>query len=122
MAFFGGIFNIDVLSEVKMAIDIKGLSQTQLNELISRAESRRRELAMERIGKVREKIAALAKSEGFTLEELFGGRNVRRTRRPAKPKFRNPADHAQTWSGRGKRPLWFSAALLAGKKEKDLAI
>jgi DNA-binding protein H-NS len=107
-----------------MAIDIKNLNQHQLNELISRAESRKHELAKEKIVKVREKVVALLKTEGFTLEELFSSRGgaVRKTRRPAKPKFRNPADHAQTWSGRGKRPRWFSAALTAGKKEKDLLI
>ena len=105
-----------------MAIDLKSLNQTQLNELIVRAESRKHELAKEKTEKVREKIVALAKAEGFTVEELFNGRSGRKTRRPAKPKFRNPADHAQTWSGRGKRPRWFSAALSAGKKEKDLLI
>jgi DNA-binding protein H-NS len=106
-----------------MAIDIKGLSQNQLNDLIARAESRKQELAREKIGKVREKIIALAKAEGFTIEELFGaGRSGRKARRPAKAKYRNPADHSQIWSGRGKRPRWFSAALAAGKKEKDLLI
>jgi len=104
-----------------MAIDIKRLNQTQLNELIQRAETRKHELHRERASKVRSKLAALAKAEGFTVEELFGGRG-RKTRRAAKPKFRNPADHAQTWSGRGKRPRWFNAALSAGKKEKDLLI
>ena len=105
----------------EMAIDIKKLNHTQLNDLIQRAESRKSELGKERAAKVREKLAALAKAEGFTLDELFGAR-TRRTRRGAKPKFRNPADHAQTWSGRGKRPRWFNAALAAGKKEKDLLI
>ena len=104
-----------------MAIDIKRLNHTQLSELIQRAELRKNELSKERAAKVREKLAALAKAEGFTLEELFGTRG-RKTRRAAKPKFRNPADHAQTWSGRGKRPRWFNAALAAGKKEKDLLI
>ena len=41
---------------------------------------------------------------------------------PVFPKYRNPAEPAQTWSGRGKRPRWFNAALAAGKKEKDLLI
>lgn len=104
-----------------MAIDIKKLNLNQLNELIQRAESRKQELARERATKVRAKLAALAKAEGFAVEELFGAR-TRKTRRAAKPKFRNPADHAQTWSGRGKRPRWFNAALAAGKKEKDLLI
>jgi len=105
-----------------MAIDLKGLSQSQLNDLIQRAQSRKHELVKEKIARVREKLTALAKAEGFTIEELFGGRGARRTRRPAKPKYRNPADHSQTWSGRGKRPRWFAAALAAGKKEKDLSI
>lgn len=104
-----------------MAIDIKKMNHAQLNELIQRAESRKHELARERAAKLREKLAALAKAEGFAIEELFGTRG-RKTRRAAKPKFRNPADHAQTWSGRGKRPRWFDAALSAGKKEKDLLI
>jgi len=104
-----------------MAIDIKKMNHAQLNELIQRAESRKNELNRERAAKVREKLAALAKAEGFAIEELFGTRG-RKTRRAAKPKFRNPADHAQTWSGRGKRPRWFTAALSAGKKEKDLLI
>jgi len=106
-----------------MPIDLKGLSQSQLNDLIHRAQSRQHELTKEKVGKLRDKLVALAKAEGFTIEELFGGRLAgRKTRRPAKAKYRNPADHAQVWSGRGKRPRWFSAALAAGKKEKDLAI
>jgi DNA-binding protein H-NS len=107
-----------------MAIDLKGLNQHQLNELITRAESRKNELAKEKVGKAREKILAILKTEGVALDELFGGRGAagRKTRRPAKAKYRNPADHAQTWSGRGKRPRWFNAALAAGKKEKDLLI
>ena len=104
-----------------MPIDIKKLNHAQLKELIKRAETRQTELKRERAAKVREKLAALAQAEGFSLEELFGSRG-RKTRRAAKPKYRNPADHAQTWSGRGKRPRWFSAALSAGKKEKDLLI
>jgi DNA-binding protein H-NS len=104
-----------------MAIDIKNLNQNQLNDLIQRAESRKQELGKERASKVRDKLAALAKVEGFTLEQLFGGR-TRKTRRAAKPKYRNPLDHSLTWSGRGKRPRWFNAALSAGKKEKDLLI
>ncbi|MDR3389297.1 MAG: H-NS histone family protein [Rudaea sp.] len=105
-----------------MAIDIKNLNLNQLDDLIQRAQSRKQELGKERASKVRAKLATLAKAEGFAIEELFGGGRGKKTRRPAKPKFRNPADHSQTWSGRGKRPRWFNAALSAGKKEKDLLI
>ncbi|HET8941508.1 MAG TPA: H-NS histone family protein [Rudaea sp.] len=105
-----------------MAIDLKRLNQKQLNELIQRAESRKQELHGERLAKARAKVVEFANSEGFSIEELFGGRGHKKTRRKAAPKYCNPANHAETWSGRGKRPRWYNAALAAGKKEKDLLI
>ena len=105
-----------------MAIDLKKFNQKQLNELIQRAESRKQELHSDRLAKVRAKVSEFANAEGFSIEELFGGRGHKKTRRKAAPKYRNPANHAETWSGRGKRPRWYNAALAAGKKEKDLAI
>ena len=38
------------------------------------------------------------------------------------PKFRNPANPAETWAGRGLRPRWFVAALASGKKEAALGV
>jgi DNA-binding protein H-NS len=38
------------------------------------------------------------------------------------PKYRNPAEPAETWSGRGKRPKWVVAQLKSGKKLEDLAL
>jgi DNA-binding protein H-NS len=32
------------------------------------------------------------------------------------PKYRNPANPAETWSGRGKQPRWIVAQLKSGKK------
>jgi DNA-binding protein H-NS len=97
-----------------MAVDIKGLNHTQLKELISKAQLRQSELGKEKITKLRDKVHALIKAEGYTFDEVFGAARgkVKRTTTPVAP----------TWSGRGKRPHWFNDALKAGKKEKDLAI
>jgi DNA-binding protein H-NS len=38
------------------------------------------------------------------------------------PKYRNPAEPGETWSGRGKRPKWVIAQLKSGKKLEDLAV
>ena len=109
-----------------MAIDIKSLNQNQLNDLIQKAQARQQELEKEKVTRVREKVQALLKAEGISFEEVFGaGAAVRGKRRgtgSVAPKYRNPADPEQTWSGRGKRPRWFNDALKAGKKEKDLAV
>ena len=107
-----------------MAIDLKKLSQTQLNDLIVRAERRKEEIATEGVQKVRDRILKLLSDEGFTFEQVFGGKRGRGKAKGSKvkPKYRNPADASQTWAGRGKRPRWFADALAAGKKEKDLLI
>jgi DNA-binding protein H-NS len=107
-----------------MAVDIKNLNHTQLSELINKAQARQNELRKEKVGKLREKVLALIKAEGYAFEDIFGGARATTKRRggTVAPKYRNPADPEQTWSGRGKRPRWFNDALKAGKKEKDLAI
>lgn len=38
------------------------------------------------------------------------------------PKYRNPAQPAETWSGRGKQPRWLTALLRTGKKLDDFRI
>ena len=64
--------------------------------------------------------------EGLTLEMVYGNRRGgsrgKTVKFKVKPKYRNPADPTQQWTGRGLKPRWFSAALAAGKKEKDLLI
>jgi DNA-binding protein H-NS len=108
-----------------MAINIRNLNHSQLTDLIDRAKARQQELAREKATKLRAKIDALVKAEGLAMEDVFGGTGARRgvtVRRKVKPKYRNPTDPAQTWTGRGKRPRWYQAALAAGKKEKDLLI
>jgi DNA-binding protein H-NS len=47
---------------------------------------------------------------------------VKPTRAPAAAKYRHPENPSLTWSGRGRKPLWFVAALEAGKSADDLAI
>lgn len=107
-----------------MAVDIKNLNHNQLNDLINKATIRQQELRKEKVSKLREKIHALIKAEGYTFEDIFGHGRVkaRKSGGIVPPKYRNPADQEQTWSGRGKRPRWFNDALKAGKKEKDLLI
>jgi DNA-binding protein H-NS len=105
-----------------MAIDLDSLTPKQLADLISRAEQRREAMQRERADTVREKLIDAAKAEGFTIEELFGMERPPKAKRTVKPKYRNPVNASETWTGRGKRPRWFSAALTAGKNENDLLI
>jgi DNA-binding protein H-NS len=38
------------------------------------------------------------------------------------PKYRNPAEPSETWSGRGKQPRWLVSALKSGESIKDFEI
>jgi DNA-binding protein H-NS len=47
---------------------------------------------------------------------------ARRSYPQVNPKFRNPAQPAETWAGRGKQPRWLTAQLKSGKKLDDFRI
>jgi len=38
------------------------------------------------------------------------------------PKFRNPNEPSQTWTGRGKQPRWLTACLSSGRRIDDFRI
>ncbi len=42
--------------------------------------------------------------------------------RKVKPKYRNPKDRSETWTGRGRMPLWMVALIKQGKKQTDFLI
>ena len=104
-----------------MNIDLNSLSlkelkdlQVQVGKAISGYEDRRKR---EALTELEEKARAM----GFSLAELTGGA-MGRKRSPSVEKYANPANNADTWSGRGRKPRWFSEALANGKRPEDLAI
>lgn len=122
-----------------MSIDLRGLSAKQLSALINKAKEQQSKLAKRNpIASVRGKITKYAKAEGYTIEELFGapapatrGRKAavakpssRAGRKLGKvaPKYRNPANRKETWTGRGKQPRWMAALVAKGKKPDDFLI
>ena len=65
------------------------------------------------------KLEAVAKEMGYSLAQFSASEA---TRPPAVPQYSNPDDASMTWSGRGRKPHWFSAALRNGKTPDDLAM
>ena len=93
--------------------DLKDL-QSSVNKAVNGFEDRKRKAALSQVEEA-------ARALGFTLSELTGTAAPRK-RSPAMPKFANPANASETWSGRGRKPRWFAAALKAGKKPEQMAI
>ena len=104
-----------------MAIDVSSLSEKQLRDLIRKARGRMKNIDKEKIAKVKAKVNAVLKSEGVTFAQVYGKKRGGKGKGKVAPKYRNP-NGSETWSGRGKRPRWFLAALKSGKKDKDLLI
>lgn len=97
-----------------MAINLDSLSHAELQALIKNAEAQMESARMNHVREVRAKIDAVLASSGLTLSEVYptrGGKGAKGPKAAVAPKYRNPENPAQTWSGRGKHPLWFNAAL-----------
>ncbi|QSX73619.1 H-NS histone family protein [Lysobacter arenosi] len=121
-----------------MSIDITSLSAKELDALINQARKRKTTLNKRKpIATVRNKLTQLAKAEGYSIAELFGGGAPARTAKPASkaapkkarkamgkvaPKYRNPADPGETWTGRGKQPRWLAAHTAAGRRLEEFLI
>ena len=102
-------FNIEAMS----LKELKSL-QKDLAKAISTFEDRHKSDA-------RSKLELIAKEMGYSLAALIGI-DVKPTRAPAAAKYRHPENAALTWSGRGRKPLWFVAALEAGKSPEDMSV
>ncbi|MCC8538845.1 H-NS family nucleoid-associated regulatory protein [Xanthomonas axonopodis pv. poinsettiicola] len=120
-----------------MSIDLTGLSAKQLSALIKNAKKQQTVVAKRApIAKVRTQLTRAAKAQGYSIEELFGaaagpgrpaaagkpGPRAGRKLGKVPPKYRNPANPQDTWTGRGKQPRWLAELTAAGKKVEDFLI
>jgi DNA-binding protein H-NS len=65
---------------------------------------------------LRERIAAMVEGAGLEMRDIFG--KGRRGGTVA-VKYRDPANPANTWTGRGRMPRWMVAATKGGRKRKE---
>ncbi len=88
--------------------------QSQVAKAIAGFEDRRKREALA-------ELEEIARAKGFSLSELTGAAPTRK-RSPSVAKYANPANKADTWSGRGLQPRWLKQALASGKKISDFAL
>ncbi len=104
-----------------MSIDLSKLDSKALDDLIVKARRQQTKIKRSRIADVRKKLRKVAKDEGYTIDELFGGAK-KAGKGKAAAKYRNPDNARETWSGRGRKPRWFEAAVKSGKSESSLLV
>lgn len=102
---------MDERSLTEMAVDeLWDLHQSIIGILASKLESQKSELDKR-----------LARLQANNLQ-INDGDHSRRPYPAVAPKFRNPAQPDQTWSGRGRRPRWVTELLDAGVNIRDFQI
>ena len=123
-------------------MDISKLSLAELNSLGAKLSKRKEKLEKGQLDKVRAKVMALLRKEGFTLQDLVktGSSAAAAAPRPAKkgkgggkgkaggagrkvaPKYRNPNNPKEVWTGRGVNPRWVTELLAQGMTKEQLLI
>lgn len=98
----------------EMSLDELKTLRKRVEKAIAGYEDRKKKEALDQLEKA-------ARDMGFSLAELTGAGSAK-PRRTVPPKYANPADPSQTWTGRGRKPRWVQDALDSGKSLDDLAI
>lgn len=111
-----------------MTIDLSQLTIEQLNDVIADAQRLIKSKKKAQLKTARAQLEKVAADFGYTLEELLAGKTTEakeiivKIRKPVEVRYRNPANEAETWTGRGKQPRWLAAAIASGKNLQDFAI
>lgn len=98
--------------------DLRSLRK-RIDQAIASFQERKRREAITAAGEV-------AHQHGFSLLDLTGSKSSRNRHSgeptPGQPRYVNPNNREQTWSGRGRRPAWVADHLDAGGSLEDMAI
>ena len=100
------------------------LTYAELLDLRTRVDAAMLEAKATEKAAVKAKMEALAAASGFSFAELIGGKRGKGAAKGSKVavKYRNSKDPSQTWTGRGRKPLWLVDALKKGQKIESFLI
>jgi DNA-binding protein H-NS len=105
------------------SINVDKMSLKDLLELEVRVQKAIMHAKQRERTELKQKMIAMAENAGFTLAELVGGgRGSALKGGKVAPKYMNPDNKNETWTGRGRKPRWLAAKLSKGGKIDDFRI
>jgi len=110
--------NLDAMS----VDEIWQLHETVIEVLATRLTAEKHALEKRLAQLHRDRDWSLLHSDEAPLSPGANGAQEARKYSKVSPKYRNPNEPTETWSGRGKRPRWLTAALRTGHKIEDFVI
>lgn len=102
-------------------MNYQSLSFIELKNLLAQIETEVNQREHAEKANAKKKIIELAKAHGLALDDLFK-QSERKAKKPVEAKYRHPIDASQTWSGRGRKPIWVQGLLDQGKTLEELKI
>lgn len=107
------------------AIDLSNYNLSELKGLQHDIEREIKDRQQQEVKKAREQVFAIAQGLGVSVEELLDS-TARKTKNEkagrVQPRYQNPADNSQTWTGRGRQPKWIVDGLSGGRTLDDFRI
>ena len=106
-------------------IDLSDYNLSELKGLQSEIEKQLKDRQQQEVKKAREQIIAIAQDLGVSVEDLLantGAKSKAGGGKKVQPQYQNPADSAQTWTGRGRKPKWMADGLASGKTLEEFKI
>lgn len=105
-----------------MSINLEEMSLPELiklqNDLVPKIKRKQKKAKND----LRKQMENIAKQSGFTFDEIASSSKTTKIMTKVKPKYANPKDSEQTWTGRGRKPKWVESELAGGKGLADLLI
>ena len=102
--------------------DLNTLSETELQNVIEKAERILKEKQFSKRKEVILKIKELAASIGVNVDIQEGEKFLEKRTAKVAPRYRNPSDPSQTWTGRGLPPKWLQALINTGREKTEFEI
>ncbi len=110
-----------------MNADLKSMTRKELERLRKDVDAALESVEAREMRMAYDAAAKAAADFGFSLNEVAnmtgsGKRGGKGPKSTTAPKYRNPDNQAQTWTGRGRQPDWYKAAMAGGTNPESLEI
>lgn len=110
-----------------MKYNLKDLNRKELEKFRADIDKALTKVSAREMKVARAAAEKAAAAHGFSLADIAGGaaaprKKAAKAKTTSVPKFRNPKNADQTWTGKGRQPDWYKAAIAAGMTPAKLAI
>jgi DNA-binding protein H-NS len=99
--------------------NLENMTHTELANLSNHIDRLMVEKQNSEKAELREKMAAMAKAHGLTIQEVLGKNDRGKGNGSVPVKYRDPNNPSNTWTGRGRMARWLVAALKGGRAKKE---